>query len=86
MISLAEACAFKESSTVKLLQNKSSMIGVTDKRMPRFPSFIIIEYTLTRTIKRYLTGFAGLVVVENPSKLQPITESSGSVLNFDLWE
>ena len=43
MILLAEACVVKDSSTVKVLQNKSSMIGVTDKRMLRFPSFIIIE-------------------------------------------
>jgi hypothetical protein len=43
MISLADTCAFKDSSTVRLLQNKSSMIGVTDKRMPRLPSFISIE-------------------------------------------
>ena len=44
MILLAETCAFKDTSTVKLLQNKSSTIGVTDKRMPRFPNFILIEY------------------------------------------
>ena len=43
MISLVDTCAFKDSSTVKLLQNKSSTIGVTDKRMPHFPSFISIE-------------------------------------------
>jgi len=43
MISLAEACVFEDWCTVKVLQNKSSMIGVTEKRKLRFPSFIIVE-------------------------------------------
>jgi hypothetical protein len=43
MISLAEACVFKGSSIVKVLRIKSSMIGVADKRMLHFPSFIVIE-------------------------------------------
>ena len=43
MISLADTCVFKDSSTVKVLRNKFSMIGVTDSRMLRFPSFIITE-------------------------------------------
>jgi hypothetical protein len=43
MVSLAEACVFKDTSTVEVIQNKSYTIGVTDKRMLRFSSFIIIE-------------------------------------------
>jgi hypothetical protein len=43
MISLAETCVFEDSTTIIMIQKMSSMIGVTDKRMLRFPGFIIIE-------------------------------------------
>jgi hypothetical protein len=68
MISPAEACVFKDSSTVEVLRNKSCMIGLTNKRMLRFPSFIILNNTLTRTIKDISQDFLVWLLLTHASQ------------------